>query len=100
MYDRIFGDFPAKNTVYTLYMVPTNPMYITNSYGLCRVGQNRIYTPYMTVYLVVSLPKYRIHTVYIRFWPNLVIKGGAGGDGGCGGASGGCRSILPTKGYK
>ena len=42
---------------------------------------------------------YRIHTVYIRFWPNLVIKGGAGGDGGCGGACGGCRSILLTKGY-
>jgi hypothetical protein len=24
---------------------------------LFRVGQNRIYTPYMTVYLVISLPK-------------------------------------------
>jgi hypothetical protein len=24
---------------------------------VCKVGQNRIYTPYMTVYLVVSLPK-------------------------------------------
>ena len=24
---------------------------------ICRVGQNRIYTPYMTVYLVISLPK-------------------------------------------
>ena len=24
---------------------------------VCRVGQNRIYTPYMTVYLVISLPK-------------------------------------------
>jgi len=24
---------------------------------VCRVGQNRIYTPYMTVYLVLSLPK-------------------------------------------
>jgi hypothetical protein len=23
---------------------------------MCRVGQNRIYTPYMTVYLVISLP--------------------------------------------
>ena len=32
-----------------------------------RVGQNRIYTPYMTVYLVISLPKlsyiHRIHMV-------------------------------------
>ena len=24
---------------------------------MCRVGQNHIYTPYMTVYLVISLPK-------------------------------------------
>jgi hypothetical protein len=24
---------------------------------MCRVGQNRIYTPYMIVYLVISLPK-------------------------------------------
>ena len=26
--------------------------------NICRVGQNRIYTPYMTVYLVISLKKY------------------------------------------
>ena len=36
-----------------------------------RVGQNRIYTPYMTVYLVISLPKYCIYTVYKWFWPTL-----------------------------
>ena len=34
---------------------------------ICRVGQNRIYTPYMTVYLVISLQKipyvHRIHMV-------------------------------------
>jgi len=38
-----------------------------------RVG--RIYTPYMTVYLVISLPKNRIYTVYIWFWPTLNING-------------------------
>ena len=32
---------------------------------ISRVGQNRIYTPYMTVYLVISLPSMRILTVYI-----------------------------------
>jgi hypothetical protein len=32
---------------------------------ICRVGQNRIHTPYMTVYLMISLPKYRRYTVYI-----------------------------------
>ena len=33
---------------------------------MCRVGQNRIYTPYMTVYLVISLPKLPyIHRIYM-----------------------------------
>ena len=33
---------------------------------MCRVGQNRIYTPYMTVYLVTSLPKIPyIHRIYM-----------------------------------
>ena len=40
---------------------------------MTRVGQNRIYTPYMTVYLVVSLPKYRICTVVKWFWPTLLM---------------------------
>ena len=31
-----------------------------------RVGQNRIHTPYMTVYLVISLPKILyIHRIYM-----------------------------------
>jgi len=29
----------------------------------CRVGQNRAFTPYMTVYLVISLPK-SVYSVY------------------------------------
>jgi hypothetical protein len=29
-----------------------------------RVGQNRVYTPYMTVYLVISLLNYCMYTVY------------------------------------
>ena len=33
---------------------------------ICRVGQNRIYTPYMTVYFVFSLPKVpHIHRIYM-----------------------------------
>jgi hypothetical protein len=33
---------------------------------LSRVGQNRIYTPYMTVYLMISLPKIPyIHRIYM-----------------------------------
>ena len=33
---------------------------------MLRVGQNRIYAPYMTVYLVISLPKIPfIHRIYM-----------------------------------
>jgi hypothetical protein len=33
---------------------------------MSRVGQNRINTPYMTVYLVISLPKIPyIHRIYM-----------------------------------
>jgi hypothetical protein len=33
---------------------------------MLRVGQNRIYTPYMTVYLMISLPKVPyIHRIYM-----------------------------------
>jgi len=37
VYDRIFGNFLAKNAVHTTYI------YI----HMCRVGQNRICTPYI-----------------------------------------------------
>jgi hypothetical protein len=42
-------------------------------YGVCRVGQNRMYIPYITVFLMISLPKYRIYTVHIWFWPTLGV---------------------------
>ena len=32
---------------------------------ICKVGQNRLYTPYMTVYLVMFLPKIPYITPYI-----------------------------------
>ena len=33
---------------------------------MSRVGQNRIYTPYMTVYFVISLPKVPyVHRIYM-----------------------------------
>jgi len=37
-----------------------------------KVGHNRMYTTYMTVYLVIFLPKLLyIHCIYIWFWPTL-----------------------------
>jgi len=40
---------------------------------ISRVGRNRTYAPYLTVYLVISLPKYRICTVYIWFWTTFIM---------------------------
>ena len=38
----------------------------THIANICRVGQNRIYTPYMTVYLVISLTKIPYtHRIYM-----------------------------------
>ena len=69
-------------------MVLANPHQIYHHYVTGRVGQNCIYTLYMTVYLVISLPKSTIHDIYIYipymihiytyihiyiwFWPTLV----------------------------
>jgi len=42
---------------------------------VCRVGQNRIYTPYMTVYIVICLPKipYIHRNIYIYINRNIYI---------------------------
>jgi len=46
--------------------------YMLQICSISSVGQNRIYAPCMTVYLVISLPK-NVYTVYIWFWPTLPI---------------------------
>jgi hypothetical protein len=39
---------------------------MTRLWRVCRVGQNCIYTPYMTVYLVIFLPKIPYtHRIYM-----------------------------------
>jgi len=44
----------------------------TCTHAIHRVGQDRMFTPYMTVYLVISLPTIPcIHRIYIWFWPAL-----------------------------
>jgi hypothetical protein len=45
-------------TIRTLHRPP-----LYNTRDILRVGQNRIYTPYMTVYSMISLPK--IHRIYM-----------------------------------
>jgi hypothetical protein len=40
---------------------------------MIRVGQNRIYTPDMIVYLVIPLLKCRMYTVYVWCWPALFM---------------------------
>jgi hypothetical protein len=60
--DCICGDSPAKHTVYT----PNMYIWFWPTLHMTRVGQNRIYTPYMTVYLMISLPKTPyIHCIYM-----------------------------------
>jgi hypothetical protein len=53
---------------------------------MCRVGQNCIYTPYLTVYLVISLPTIPyIHRIYmvlanpnhVALWLKVTGKGTA-----------------------
>jgi hypothetical protein len=62
--------FLPKYHVYRIYVVSANPTHASRegftSVLINRVGQNRIYTPYMTVCMVISLPKikFRIYTVY------------------------------------
>ena len=49
-----------------------------------KVGQNCIYTPYMTVYLVITLPKIPyIHRIYIWFRPTLQMRKGVTIKGSC-----------------
>ena len=70
---------PTKCTLTTTHcdaqvvyeVVPTHPHFCVQA-GSCvwhiltRVGQNRIYTPYMTVYLVIPLPNIPyIHRIYM-----------------------------------
>ena len=39
-----------------------------------RVGQNRFYSPYMTVYLAFSLPKIPyVHRIYIYIYINIYV---------------------------
>jgi hypothetical protein len=58
VYACIPGDFPVPKISVYLYT-----MYIN---CICRVGQNRIFTPYMTVYMVISLPKILYtHRIYM-----------------------------------
>jgi len=67
----MYGDFPAKNTVFTPYIYIYIHIYgfgqpYTYTKVKIRVGQNRIYTPYMTVCMMISLPKTPyLHRIYL-----------------------------------
>jgi hypothetical protein len=42
---------------------------------ICRVGQNRIYTPYTWWFPCQNYHMYHVYTVHSWFWPTLVICG-------------------------
>ena len=57
VYDRMYGDFPAENTVCTPY-TPINVWFwptLHISYAP-RAGQNHIYTVYVPVFFKVDIP--------------------------------------------
>jgi len=60
----MYGHVPC---IHTLLLLLHQALQCACRYTFFRVGQNRIYTPYMTVHLVISLPKipyvHRIHMV-------------------------------------
>jgi len=47
--------------------------YVRASLYVSRVGQNRIYAPYMTVCTVISLLKIPYIPINVWFWPTLLI---------------------------
>ena len=59
----MYGDFPANYTVCTSYI--RIYVWFWPTLHMHKVGQDRMYTPYLTVYWVISLPIYHIHTVYM-----------------------------------
>jgi len=65
--------------MYNLYtyvcMLLVNPRRYGSSTAICRVGQNRIYTLYMTVCLMKISAKIIVYTpyIYIWFWPTLAM---------------------------
>jgi len=75
VYDHISGDFPAKKTVYTPYIyIYTYMFWLTlNIHG---VGQTRIDTPYVTVYLMKFLQIIPcIHRVYMHPYKYRILLG-------------------------
>jgi len=50
-----------------MILISTGNSFLRTVFGgvMLRAGQNHIYTPYMTVYLVDSMPKIPSYTVYI-----------------------------------
>ena len=49
----------------TQYAAISIQVMCTQCIFMYRAGQNCLYSPYMTVYLVTSLPKYRIYTLTV-----------------------------------
>ena len=58
--------------------IQVREMELCRGEDICRGGQNRIYIPYMTVYLVISLPKIpyinRIYMVLANSIHNVVLR--------------------------
>ena len=75
--DCVFGLSPWTHSQWCVLSPWTHSQWCATPQHICRVGQNLIYTPYMTVHFLISLPKIpyvhrrvgqnHIYTVYIRY---------------------------------
>jgi hypothetical protein len=104
---RILGREMAKYTViYALNARSCSTLSVScvtpyRTYCMCRVGQSRMYTPYMTVYLVISLPEipYIAPNKYGSGQPYVCVtwlRVGKRSDIRNAGARGSCVCILGT----
>ena len=60
-----------KNALQHISMISADHLHIHYRSGW---PEPYIYTPYVTIYLVISLPKLPyIHRIYIWFWPTLAM---------------------------
>ena len=88
VYIRYFwlGNHQIYGVYIRIYTVLASPTYAPSfaihrvndpTAGVCRVGQNRVYTPCMTVYLVILLPNILyIHRMYLVLAnPRHVLSG-------------------------
>jgi hypothetical protein len=69
---RLFPLLYTKPLPFEMQVIGSH-IHISTNCLMCKVGQNRICTPYMTVCKVISLLKSPYIRMYVWFWPTLLM---------------------------